>query len=258
MTVLPPFLLVLDISALIAGRTRDWQEFSHLGECLVPKAVLDEIQFLCDRAPEPTVAATAKEFTRFFPTSGWRVTTSIASHPALQPAEGYALSHKARLALAVAQSVYGLARNRPEGLVVLIANDQGLLQRLRMLNMPNLCGMPLAALVHWVRTQRKPPVVSHQLLLRSLVGVAQPAAVGQPVRTAVAARPVAVEPKPRPVRRVPDFSAAIGQLISTVVMAALVAIAGLTAWRILQPASFHTWWKQSPLPEQLKSVVEPH
>lgn len=264
MAVLPPFLLLFDISALTAGKTRDWQEFSKLGECLVPKAVLDEIQFLQDRAPEPAIAATAREFARFFADSGWRVTTSIVSHPALQPTEGHALSHKARLALAVAQAAYGLSRNRPEGLVVLVANDQGLLQRLRMLNVPNLCGMPLAALMQWMRTQRRPPVVSHQLQLmrlplqgaaqRSPVGAAQPAVVSQPVRSITPTRPAPAEPQRSSVRRSSNLAAQLAQILSSLTMVLIIAIAGLGAWRLVHPKSFRQFWQQLPLPTQIKTV----
>jgi hypothetical protein len=131
MVTLPPFLIVLDLTALMAGKPQDWREFSRAGVCFVPKVVLEEIQDLCDNAPEPFLAETAREFVRFYSTSGWHETLSIATHPLLKPAEGHALSKRARIALAVAQTSYGLALNRPEGLVVLVANDQALLKKIR-------------------------------------------------------------------------------------------------------------------------------
>jgi rRNA-processing protein FCF1 len=257
MAALPPFLILLDISALMASGVKHWQEFSRIGECFIPKAVLEEIQLLCDHATEPTQSRTAKEFIRFFPQSGWKATTSIAQHSALKPAEGHTLSKKSRLSLTTAQAAYGLARNRPEGLVVVAANDQGLIQRLRMLNTPNLCGLPLTVLVQWSRSARKPPVVANQLhLMRLTVGAVAP--------VASRATPSAVGARPRPSQPVQSYSQSVvrqpaarqpaarrsfrpGQIFYNLLTVALVAIAVLAAWRVLHPTTFNKLWQQIPV-----------
>ncbi|MBD2034440.1 hypothetical protein H6F76_05245 [Leptolyngbya sp. FACHB-321] len=258
MAALPPFLILLDISALMASGVKHWQEFSRLGECFIPKAVLEEIQMLCDHAIEPAQSRTAKEFIRFFPQSGWKATTSIAQHSALKPAEGHTLSKKSRLSLTTAQAAYGLARNRPEGLVVVAANDQGLIQRLRMLNTHNLCGLPLTVLVQWSRSARKPPVVANQLhLMRLTVGAVVPATASRASSAAVVTRqkpsqPVQSYSQPvirQPVARQPVARRSFrpGQIFYNLLTVALVAVAVLAAWRVLHPATFNKLWQQIPV-----------
>ncbi|MBW4693107.1 MAG: hypothetical protein KME27_15245 [Lyngbya sp. HA4199-MV5] len=249
MAALPPFLILLDLSALMSSGIRHWQEFSRLGECFIPKAVLEEIQLLCNHAIEPTQARTAREFVRFFPESGWKATTSIAHHPALKPSEGHTLSKKTRLSLAAAQAAYGLARNRPEGLVVVAANDQGLIQRLRMLGTPNLCGMPLTVLVQWSRTARKPPVVANQLhAMRLMVGVVTstvnnpstpPPARSLPSQSYQSKKPLSPKRSIRP-----------AYIFYNLVTLAIVAIAVLAVWRIVHPPSFDRFWQQLPFVSQ--------
>lgn len=244
MAALPPFLIVLDLSAVLASGIRHWQEFSRLGECFLPKAVLEELQMLCNHAIEPAQAVTAKEFVRFFPESGWKATTSIAQHAALKPVEGHVLSKKSRLSLATAQAAYGLARNRPEGLVVVAANDQGLIQRLRMLNTPNLCGMPLTVLVQWSRTARKPPVVASQLhAMRLMVGAAVPVASKT---TSVPVRPRSSQPAPTKGQRSARRSFRPAQIFYNLLSLAIVAIVVLVLWGVIHPASFKQLWQHIP------------
>jgi hypothetical protein len=169
MTLLPPFLILFDTTALLASNTRQWQEFSRLGRCFVPTAVLEHLQALANQGVDPTTEAIAREFARFYPTSGWEKTDAIADHPSLKPAEGSSLSQRARLVLEVLECSLGLALRHPEALVVLVANEQTMLQRLATLKTTNLCGTPLAGLVQWSRTQRRPDPVNKQLqVMRSL------------------------------------------------------------------------------------------
>jgi hypothetical protein len=169
MALIPPFLIVFDSTALLAGNARDWQDISRLGECFVPMPVLKELRSLCDRAPDPETEAKAREFARFYPNSAWKQANELVEHSSLNPVAGHSLSKRARLSLEVLESAYGLARRHPEALVVLIANDQPMLQRLTPLKTNNLCGIPFTALLQWHRTQRKPESVSkHLQLMRSL------------------------------------------------------------------------------------------
>ncbi len=246
MAALPPFLILLDVSALMAGSTRQWQEFSRLGDCFIPKVVLEEIQLLCNHAVDPAQERIAREFVRFFPDSGWKATTSIAQHPALKPAEGHALSKKARLSLATAQTAYGLARNRPDGLIVVVANDQGLIQRLRMVNTLNLCGIPLAVLVQWSRTTRKPAVVANQLhAMRLMVPTTAPTVKAVPPVPAPRSQPSAAAAqsnRSRAARRV--FRPV--QIFYNLLTLVIVAVAILAVWRVIAPVSFAKTWHQIP------------
>jgi hypothetical protein len=272
--VLPPFLFLFDISALLSGKTREWQIFSRLGDCFLPRGVLQELEFLSSRAPEPDVEQAAREFMRFYPNSHWHETTSIASHPGLKPAAGAALSGRSRATLAVAQAAYGLARNHPEAMVVLVANDQGLLNKVRSLEVSNLSGIPLAAFMQWVRTQRRPQAVMQQLqMMRSQMGEVAPAAVSSrskplaPTRsTSAGATPVrSTSARSAPVRSIPTASAItkrskaarrppqrfnFSQFISQLITLAVLITMGLAAWRVINPVSFNQFWQQLPFSKQ--------
>jgi hypothetical protein len=235
----------------VAGKTRDWQLFARAGECFVPRAVLEEIEFLCNRASEPDIERAAREFSRFYPESGWHSTLSIATHPALKRTEAQALSHKAQLSFTVAQTAYGLSRNRSDCLVVLVANDQSLMQRIRLIDAPNLCAIPLAAMMVWCRTLRRPAVVSTQMqVMRQPVTVAGgmntvgklPRSTASPVRVP----PPAVkclQPRPLPQRHALRLQQTFYNLLTLLLVASVV----LGVWRVIEPASFERFWQQLPI-----------
>ncbi|HAX78893.1 MAG TPA: hypothetical protein DCY88_24460 [Cyanobacteria bacterium UBA11372] len=257
MATTPPVLIVLDLSTLMGSSTREWQDFSRVGSCCLPQVVYEEIEFLSSRAPEPDLEKTAREFLRFFPNSGWQLTNANASHPALTPPPGQALSKQARLSLAVAQCAYGLSSEHAGELVVLVSTVQQLLQRLSALQSPNLCGIAPAALLQWARTGQKPPAVTQQM------GATLKAA-STPVSAATASKP-ASPPKaatsapmsgPASAARSPASSSrrnsggmrALSGSIGSVLALVGLAIAGGFAWRAIQPASFDNFWQQLGLP----------
>lgn len=266
MSLLPPLLIVLDISALLAGRTREWQEFSRTGECYVPRAVLDEMAVLKEQASEPEIESVAREFARFYPNSGWKEATAIADHASLKPVEGHTLSKKARLSTTVLQYVYGLAERRSDALVILVANDQPLLKRLQALNMPNICGLPFTALVQWSRTQRRPPVVTHHMqgmkspapvsgdltaarpastTATSPKAIAKPASTLQPLPTRSTSAPSEQWDARRPKRQLP-IKPLLGNLFNLLVLVIVVGV----IWRFAHPKSFAQVWNQLPFVEQ--------
>lgn len=248
-------MIVFDTSALLAGKTREWQQFSQLGECLVTEGVLEAMNTLCDRAPEPAIEATAREFARFYPTSGWNVSLAIAEHPSLKPADGHTLSQRARLSLEVLKCAYGVARRRRDSLVIVVANDQPMLQKIQELNAKNLCGIPLAALMQWTRTQRRPAAVAHYLqLTRSPETAATPATSRQSAspkssiykttgRLATAPAPViSRSARKTPARRSLHWSRLVANIVNLVVVSVAIAV----AWRFISPASFNQFWQQMP------------
>jgi hypothetical protein len=255
----------------MAGKTRAWQEFSRLGQCYVPQAVWQEVQYLCDRASEVDLEQTAREFTRFYPTSGWQETRVSASHPALQPPKGANLSGRARLSQAIAECAYGLSQQQPEALVVLVANDQPLLQRVQALANLNLCGIPVAALAQWCRTHQRPGVVNQQLqqmvlasnsaasatldtiaptnLPSSLPDRSPPIATKSAVRTTstIATRatpPVATASG----RRRSTHPSSVSQILSGILAMGMFAIVLLIGWRMVQPKSFDRFWQTTIAP----------
>jgi hypothetical protein len=283
--VLPNILLIFDISALILGKTREWQEFSRVGRCFVTPAVLKEMKLLANQAAEPTQEQTAREFCRFYPKSGWQSSILTASHPALKPASGAAASKRARFVFNMAEAAHGLAQHQPKELVVLVSNDQSLLQRIKALNVDNLCGVPVSALLLWSRTQRRPAVVSHQL--RHLSSLTHTAAPTTPkaiphAQSVISSRPVAraytaptppvatsparsprhhttatvspVKPTSRPasVRSQPAVTYSAVQFISQFISLSLALIAATTiisvAWRTFHPTSFNRFWQQTVVP----------
>jgi hypothetical protein len=282
---LPNILLIFDISALILGKTREWQEFSRVGRCFVTPAVLKEMKLLASQAAEPTQEQTAREFYRFYPKSGWQSSILTASHPELKPASGAAASKRARFVFNMAEAAYGLAQHQPKELVVLVSNDQSLLQRVKSLNVDNLCGIPVSALLLWSRTQRRPAVVSHQLRhMSTLAQTASPTASPTPrSQSVISSRPVArayttsaasttpaaatarssqratatVSPvrstsKPAHVRSQPAVTYSVGQFISQLISLTLALVAAVTivsvAWRTFHPTSFNRFWQQIVVP----------
>lgn len=251
-----PVLLIFDLSAVLAGKTRDWQELSQSGTCFLPQTVLEEIQFLCNRAPDPAIEPIAREFIRFYPTSGWQVTQTSAAHPALQPASANGLSKKARQSLAVAQCSYGVAQESPDSLVVLVANDQPLLQSIFAVNAPNLCGVTVAALRQWGRTQQAPPAIARQLqLMQSFssngnVTDGQSIATPRPSVTPTSPRstPGITGPASASLKPASTRPGALSQIIAGLLAIGGLVIAGLVAWWIIQPQSFNQFWRQTGLP----------
>lgn len=259
MTAPSPILLVLDLSALEVGKLREWQEFSRVGKCFIPQVVYDEIRFLCDRAPDANTEQIAREFMRFYPESGWSLTAISANHTSLKPASGDAFSKKARLSLAVAQAAYGLSRNHPNSLVVLVTTEQPLLQKVQSLGNANLCGITAAALRQWCRTDRPPIVVSQQLQkMQAVVSSAARSSATGATAVAVGASAgssKAIAVKPRPTRTSTgrsrpgaDYSGMISQLVATGLMLIALAGSGLVAWYFIQPASFNQFLQKNGLP----------
>ena len=249
-------LLLFDSSAVLARKTREWQEFSQRGECFLPLVVLDELRFLCNRAPTAEQEQTAREFSRFYPDSGWQKTAVQKSHPALKPASGQALSKKARQSLAVSQCAYGLSQDHFSRLVVLVTNDQLLLERVQALGAPNLCGITAAALLQWGRTRKQPSAVFQCLRMMETRASAMgtlPLRQLSVTRTTTPSKTIPIKGADtthtgqlqRPVSMRPSSGS---QLISSVLALAGVAIAGFFLWGLLQPANFNQVWQHLGLP----------
>jgi hypothetical protein len=262
MALIPSVLILFDTTALTAGKTLEWQEFSRLGECYLPEGVLQQMDYLCDRGSEPELESTVREFMRFYPTSGWKKTSLQAEHPNLKSAPGHTLSKRARLSLEVASCAYGVALRYPERLIVLIANDQSLLQQVMGLKLKNLCGLPLPALLQWARSQRRPPVVTQHLQSLRTSGQPEPstrrspAASAKAVNTAsrsAAATPTDPTPAVRPGmytakrQRVKVRSRQFFSLVSNLVSLVIFLIVLAAFWRFVSPGSFEQFWNRLPV-----------
>ena len=254
----PPIAIILDLSAIMGSSIREWQEYSSIGNCYLPQIIYEEIEFLTGRASEPNIEKTAREFTRFFPESGWQITNAHAIHPTIKPAAGQNLSKQARLVVSVAQCMYGFAQENLDTLVVFVSNSQPILQRVPGLNQPNLCGITTAALLQWVRTKQRPPAVTKQLQTFSNSPNSgnnfQPQT---PLQTPTESTslssdsPVITGPASAtqtPTKTRPSSNNFLTKIVATLISVIIFAALGLTAWRFIQPESFNQFWRQTGLP----------
>jgi hypothetical protein len=161
--VVPPVIIVLDLSTLSASSTREWLGFSRVGTCYVPKVIQEEMRFLHDRAPDPDLERVARDFQRFYRTSGWKISDAIAHHPSLRSSTGESLTKRVRISLAVARCAYGLAEDNPNSLVVLSASDRTLLQRIYDMKVPNLCAINGPTLLQWSQSGQRPIAVVQKM-----------------------------------------------------------------------------------------------
>ena len=264
MSTPPPILVLLDLSALMGRRTREWQEYSRIGNCYVPEVIYQEIESLADCAPEPEVETVAREFMRFFPNSGWQITNAHAAHSLITPPGGASLSKQARMVVTVAQCAYGFAQENSDNLVIFVSNTQAILQRIPSLGVSNVCGLTRAAFLQWVRTGEQPPAVTEQLQIFSIAQASSRNSQVTPVRETPTPPPATIAPEmirlKSSVLLTPSdsWSRSTGtrstgtglsaRIISTVVTFVMVSILGLVAWRFLQPASFNQFWQQMGFP----------
>ena len=256
MSDLPPIFLLFDLSALLVGKPREWQEFARLGNCYVPQLVYQEIQALSQIGIERHHEQTAKEFCRFFAGSNWQLTGAGALHPSLQPSDGQNVSKRARLAQAVSECAYGFARSSPGRLVVLVSNDQPMLKRIQSLGVANLCGVPMSATLIWSRSDRRPQIVAQHLqaIRSTTVTVSRMMAprrpqVSSPLSKQTVPRPVG-KPQSRvrsvqPIYNHPDLFRQITSGLSALVA---MTIAFSIVWYIVQPKSFNQLLQQRDLP----------
>ncbi len=255
MSDLPPILLLLDLSALLVGKPREWQEFARLGKCYVPQSIYQEIQAQSQVGIDPNFEQAAKEFCRFFAESNWQLTGAGALHPSLQPSEGQNLSKRARLTQTVSECAYGFARSSPGRLVVLISNDQPLLKRIQGLGIANLCGVPGSALLIWSRSGRRPPIVAQHLQsMRSTTVTVSGLAAPRQARSTSPPKPRAPrslresQPRVRPSQPIYNHPDLFRQMVSGVSSLVALMITIGVVWYVVQPKSFNQFLRHQNLP----------
>lgn len=162
-TIIPPVLLVLDLSILSSTSTREWMGFSRVGTCIIPKIIYEELRFLSDRAPDPDLERVARDFQRLYKESNWKVSDVVAYHPMLKSATGEAYTKRVRLALAVSRAAYGLSQENTARLVVLAVSDRNLQQKIYDMQIPNLCAINGPTLLQWSQTGQRPIAVIQKI-----------------------------------------------------------------------------------------------
>jgi len=159
---LPAVLLIFDVDVLMTNNAQTWQQYAKAGSCFVPEVVFEEIEFLADESDRDREQL-AREFLRFFPSSGWALTDAQETHPQLEPAANGNHSKQTRMIVATAHCVYGFAGEYPESLVVFVCNNQPLLKRMQALGLGNFCGITAAMLSQWAKRGEQPMTVTQQL-----------------------------------------------------------------------------------------------
>jgi hypothetical protein len=250
-------VIIFDPSAILASRTRDWSLFDQIGTCFIPQVVMDEINFLCKRASEPDEEKTAREFTRFIVDSTWELTEKLAEHPSLNPPSDEDLSKNAWLQQAISQSMYALALENQNKLVICISNKQTLRNNLDELKLKNLCTLPLAQFIQWIRTKQVPLNINQQ----------KQKMMGKEISKTVSSSPTSNSTfatkttnkssnstlnnhnfQAKNNARIPKKSNFIGHLISYIFAFLGFTLVGLFIWNFTQPDSFNKFWEKTGLP----------
>ncbi|MGF1537459.1 MAG: PIN domain-containing protein [Elainellaceae cyanobacterium] len=242
----PPIILVLDVSTLTATDVRDWIGFSRAGMCFIPQTVFEEMRFLYDRSPDSDLERVSREFNRFYASSGWQITEVSGHHPMLKSSTGHALTRRVRVALAVARCAYGMAQQHDQSLVILVASDRSIIQRIEDIQTANLTAISNTALLQWSRSGQRPAAVNQKLqvmrsakMMRSAMaaGVAQKSRGGGADYAAVPRRSVSPT-HAAPVQRVvpkrsspgPNLKAQGAQFLSLLLSIGALAVAGFIVW----------------------------
>lgn len=267
-------VLILDTTAVLTTQLSLWQDWDRWGQCVLPQAVMAELNFLTQRAEDPAQEATAREFLRFIPTSDYWISTAQALVSQGQ-AEDPSLSKRARLEQAVAECAYALSQQQVGTLVVLISQDRGLVNRITHLQISNLCAISAPELLQWQRQHHRPTAVDRALTL--MPGPPIPASVptqGQPASkyTPRSGMPTPAPTPPRPTasalrqpsrslsRPAPQSSPRqLHPLLLTlqilfnfglvVASLSLLTASGLVAWRVADREGSEAVWQWLQLPE---------
>ena len=252
-------ILVFEPRAILAGRTRDWSQFRQIGTCLIPQIVLEELEFLTKRAVEPEEERTAREFLRFFPDSAWQINNSRQSHPSFSHKDGAHQSKSARLQLALVESIYGIATDNPDKLVVLVSNQGNLRNQLEKIEQNNLATLPLTQFIQWLRTQQKPVNISQKLQdlnssngtsnsISSLAQKTSPNAKKTQKTSPTSASKSLYQSTYKPQAKVKAQSNSVASIFSTIIALSSVIVVGGLVWYLVQPKSFQQFWQKTNLP----------
>lgn len=256
----PPILVLLDLSAILAGTSREWPGYARVGKCFLPQVVYEEIEFLCKRASEPSQEKAARDFMRFYPSSGWQLTSADANHLSVTVPAGKDMSKQARLTVATVRCAYGLSKEQERHLVVFVGNGHSLLQKIQALRAMNLCGITATQLLQWSRTRQRPEAVTEhmQMMMRAgaesiLTGMvhASPTTARPTTRTRPSVQQSQAVQRSYTRSHSPKASSSSGgflKQISGLLTIGAIAIAGLFIWQTVQPTSFKKTWKQLGLP----------
>jgi hypothetical protein len=250
MAELPQILLLFDHTALLNGKPYDWLEFSQVGACYVPQVVYQEVRRVAIDPADCYQTKLAGELRRFWVESDWQMTEARATLPNVAPVISQQYGSRAKLALAIAESAYGFARQSVGRLVILVSQDRALLQRIQALNVPNLTGLPVSAVLMWNRTKRYPAVVmQHLRTMQAKSLVAYPSGLDQNSASyATVANARVVNPKVALPRSTAPQSSSQNTLWQLAFWFAVLAVMMSILGSVVQPRSLERLFKNSDFP----------
>lgn len=254
MTVVPPTILILDISTLSATTTAEWLGFSRVGACYIPQVVYEEMRFLFDRSPDPDMERIARDFNRYYVQSGWKITDVTGHHTLLKSTSNHGLTKRARVSMAVARCAYGLAQAYPASLVALVASDKTLLQRVYDTQTPNLCAINGPDLVQWSRTGQRPLAVTQKQQQMKIMGdgstthstSTRPRHTSPTRNTApTSGHPTSKKPRSARIRPTLSTSSWLPELVSGLSALAALALAAALIWLLFRNLDLKQFWPSS-------------
>jgi hypothetical protein len=163
-----------------------------------------------------------------------------------------------------------LAQQHPASLVVLVASDRSILQRIYDIQTPNLTAIPGSTLLNWSRTGQRPVAISQKLQQMKAAGTFHPAPVITTTKSNVKppTTTARVKPPPPPKRSPPaphrrptsrpmvSNPVDMGQLFTGLSAFAALAIAGVLIWLIFFSEGFRQFREQSSPPDAVGSTSQ--
>ncbi|MFQ3680465.1 MAG: hypothetical protein SNJ60_08170 [Pseudanabaenaceae cyanobacterium] len=155
-----------DRGAITGSDRHLWAHVKTLGDSYLTPRTLQELETLAqdvkaNRGGGTSIEALADSFVRFYQSSGWRLADTDEGHPQFQGLEGS--GRKAMENLANVRAAWGLSRQHPQSLTVLVSADATLVRKLNDLELENLRAATAISLRAWQGNRNTPPAIARAL-----------------------------------------------------------------------------------------------
>ncbi len=166
-----------DRGAITSSDRHLWTHVKTLGDSYLTPATLRELENLAQdvkaaRGGGTSVEALADSFVRFYQSSGWRLADTDEGHPQLQVFEGS--GRKALENLVNVRAAWGLSRQHPQSLTILVSADATLVRKLNELELENLRAATAISLRAWQGNRNAPPAIARALGLAPATAPTRP------------------------------------------------------------------------------------
>ncbi len=166
-----------DRGAITGSDRHLWEHVKTLGAAYLTPATLRELENLAqdvkaNRGGGTSVEALADSFVRFYQSSGWRLADTDEGHPKFQGLEGS--GRKALENLTNVRAAWGLSRQHPQSLTILVSADATLVRKLNELELENLRAATAISLRAWQGNRNVPPAIARALGLAPAASPTRP------------------------------------------------------------------------------------